>query len=782
MGPMAGMPRQMAPIKIYNAVYSSVQVYECMVRGIAVMRRRPDSFVNATQILKVAGIEKGRRTKILEKDILPGKHDIVQGGYGKYQGTWIPLERGRELATQYGVGPLLGPLFDFVPHAIPAFQPGMPPGFQIPPGMMHPQQRFAGGPPPPHMGYYGPGMPFPGYPPPPHMAQGMMPPGAPMGLIKQGRPPSAMFGHPPPPGGPQGARPAGTPAPPITFDPHSRSAREAVAAASSLKRPRGSMDDTADKSRPPTPAGGALQTDKETPDQPAAKRARTQAPAAPPARPASTVNGTASPRPSASTEDVQMSGLQPPAPIPGPTRAAANGKGAANGAPMNFHPRLANKPPSDEPPLAALRSGRRAAILSIIQKGDDPGALVEQITSHTVVPDYDAAIDDQGHTALHLAASFARQNCCEALIRSGADMHRGNASGQTALMRAALAQHNYDKQSFSQLVTLLAPSIRTLDHQRKSVLHHIVHVAHITGRAPVARYYLNCILESIRDTGGPNPDFKSVVDLQDEDGETALNLACCIGNKAIADTLVDVGASKTLGNKLGVRPVDYGLVADEPSEPRAGDVINAIRNGPAPPLQKVDDIFKGKSSSFYGLKSDWGAELKEKQESFNKTNAHMKAQLRLLAERRQDIVTQKERVAALELVLARSRNLERALADDSEFEWIGRRDEDAPDGDDDDPPLPEDDSPEALIRLRRMRAWHARIESLVEQRIAALKGLGAEREYMYKKAIALCLKTPSLDDIDSMIDKLLLALDSDGSVDFVRISSFMRKVKEEGAM
>ena len=93
-------------IKIYNAVYSSVQVsvfpgitpinqwsllqvYECMIRGIAVMRRRADSYVNATQILKVAGIDKGRRTKILEKEILPGKHEIVQGGYGKYQGTWF---------------------------------------------------------------------------------------------------------------------------------------------------------------------------------------------------------------------------------------------------------------------------------------------------------------------------------------------------------------------------------------------------------------------------------------------------------------------------------------------------------------------------------------------------------------------------------------------------------------------------------------------------------------------------------------------------------------------
>lgn len=70
------------------------QVYECMVRGIAVMRRRADSYVNATQILKVAGVDKGRRTKILEKEILPGKHEIVQGGYGKYQGTWYAILTG----------------------------------------------------------------------------------------------------------------------------------------------------------------------------------------------------------------------------------------------------------------------------------------------------------------------------------------------------------------------------------------------------------------------------------------------------------------------------------------------------------------------------------------------------------------------------------------------------------------------------------------------------------------------------------------------------------------
>ena len=73
---------------IYGAVYSGVSVYEMMCRNVAVMRRKQDSYLNATQILKVAGIDKGRRTKILEKEIINGQHEKVQGGYGKYQGTW----------------------------------------------------------------------------------------------------------------------------------------------------------------------------------------------------------------------------------------------------------------------------------------------------------------------------------------------------------------------------------------------------------------------------------------------------------------------------------------------------------------------------------------------------------------------------------------------------------------------------------------------------------------------------------------------------------------------
>jgi transcription factor MBP1 len=61
-----------------------------MCKGVAVMRRRSDSWLNATQILKVAGFDKPQRTRVLEREVQKGEHEKVQGGYGKYQGQVPP--------------------------------------------------------------------------------------------------------------------------------------------------------------------------------------------------------------------------------------------------------------------------------------------------------------------------------------------------------------------------------------------------------------------------------------------------------------------------------------------------------------------------------------------------------------------------------------------------------------------------------------------------------------------------------------------------------------------
>ena len=80
------LPEPIGPSQIFKATYSGVPVYEMICKGVAVMRRRSDSYLNATQILKVAEFDKPQRTRILEREVQRGLHIKVQGGYGKYQG------------------------------------------------------------------------------------------------------------------------------------------------------------------------------------------------------------------------------------------------------------------------------------------------------------------------------------------------------------------------------------------------------------------------------------------------------------------------------------------------------------------------------------------------------------------------------------------------------------------------------------------------------------------------------------------------------------------------
>ncbi|KAH7105756.1 apses-domain-containing protein [Auriculariales sp. MPI-PUGE-AT-0066] len=769
-GPPGAIPRPMAPpIKIYNAVYSSVQVYECMVRGIAVMRRRPDSYVNATQILKVAGIEKGRRTKILEKDILPGKHDIVQGGYGKYQGTWIPLDRGRELATQYGVGPLLAPLFDFIPHAMPPFQPPMPgmhPGY-------HPQaHRFPPGAPPLMPGFGYPNMyphPYMGHPPPPHL----IPPGGPINAIKPGnRPPGA-----PSPGPTSGQAPRATP---LTFDPHSRSAQEAAAVANTLKRPRPSVDGQASPSMAPL-----------DPER-AQKRARMDV--AVPPRPPSAANGASGSR---RLDDIPE---PTPSPLPLPPVGRHSSK-ATNGAVSSprIAARLATKASTSES-VVPLRNMRRTTILSILTKGDDPGALLDHIKETAAstgnAPDWDVPVDDQGHTALHLAATFARQNCCEALVQAGADIQRGNAAGETPLVRAALSTHSFEAKSFEQLVALLAPSIRTLDKARRSVLHHIVLVGGVKGRAPAARNYLHALLKHLIASNGSSHEFRTWLDLTDSQGDTAMQIAARVGDKVLVKTLLDVGADPAISNKFGLRALDYGLLDGEGQMrlSRSGETVAAeIKAGPPAPLQKSDDVIADLTAMIHSLRNEFADELAKKDVLVKEVRADLQTQTRSLGEHRQHESAEKARGVELDLVQARIRNLQGAMVDEQMNSWgLGpgsstdhdREDNSGADlgiagtDEDEDEPLPGEDSRAALLRLRRMRAWHARVDGLVTSRIEKLRGSGIEREQQYKRLVSLTTNTP-FEDVDNLIQALIVALENDSSVDLARISGFMRKVKDE---
>ncbi|KDQ61737.1 hypothetical protein JAAARDRAFT_150648 [Jaapia argillacea MUCL 33604] len=816
---------QTPPVKIYNAVYSSVQVYECMVRGIAVMRRRSDSYVNATQILKVAGVDKGRRTKILEKEILPGKHEIVQGGYGKYQGTWIPLERGRDIALQYGVAPLLAPLFDFQPmtNTMTTLPNSLPPvGTTASPRPVSASSSFSSL-----------GAPA-GFQLPQHLQPPPIMPGSALRLLTQGRaqglftpststvPPARGGAHPSPggsyfpggyPGSPfQSVSNAPSPTPPPSQGSLKRAHSE-VDGSGGSSMPYSSQQTQstlamspdihmADGSRPPSTASHRGEEGGPSP----AKRPRKEP--TPPYPPPSNQ------RP---TSRAHTSTPQPPNGLSRPsssTGLVANGKPhTASQSKTPRAPRFASKPSTSRnmDPTVPLKDTRRAAIIASICTQDDPAAVLDLL--HEIPPDNpglqfdpDLILDEQGHTALHLAASLGRQRTVQALITSGADVNRGNYNGETPLIRASLATHNYDQRSFDHLVSLLYDSIYTLDTARKSPLHHMAALAGVKGRLLMAKYYLEQTFMWIAQRGGG--DFKAIVDLQDEHGDTALNIAARVGSRALVRILLDVGANRILPNKLGLRPGDFGVEVEElGGGVRAEDILSSLRTGPPLPVQKSQDVIADMTTMIQSLSTEFTTEIKSKQDALDVTQAHLRAATRELSEQRKQIQHWQSRCAELDQVGQRARNLEKALEEEEKFDYTGRTDLNGRDARptagpafqwrgqnstmaglggsvdlsfnlDVEPPIPTTDSVQNLIRLRRMKLWHQRMESLLEARLHSLRGVSAEKEFQCKKVVALCTSIP-LDKVDSMLDDLVTAMESESQiVDIGRVSGFMQKVRD----
>ena len=70
---------------------------------------------------------------------------------------------------------------------------------------------------------------------------------------------------------------------------------------------------------------------------------------------------------------------------------------------------------------------------------------------------------------------------------------------------------------------------------------------------------------------------------------------------------------------------------------------------------------------------------------------------------------------------------------------------------DSEPPLPTTDSVASLIRLRRLKLWHMRMEELVMARLKSLQGASAEKEYQCKKIVALCTGLP-IDKVEEVGD------------------------------
>jgi ankyrin repeat protein len=309
-------------------------------------------------------------------------------------------------------------------------------------------------------------------------------------------------------------------------------------------------------------------------------------------------------------------------------------------------------------------------------------------------PSVDAVIDDHGHTALHWASALCKLPLVTMLVarpvtERGANLHAGNYAGETALHRSVLVTNAYDSSNFPDLLEILAPSLHTRDFKNRTVLHHIALVAALKGRATPARYYLASVLEYIAKKEGGR--FASLVDAQDEDGETALGIAARQGNNSMVKMLLEVGARKDLSNIFGLRPSDWGIdggsgsggsTTGGPSSSPLGpgqegsqltpqtkenlresrsDLVASLMRPPQPPIQKSQDVLTQLRSLLDELTSTSAKELAEKQEALQVTQSHLQSATRELTSRRKGISTAMAKVAELEERKLRVGNLKRRL-------------------------------------------------------------------------------------------------------------------------
>ena len=187
-----------------------------------------------------------------------------------------------------------------------------------------------------------------------------------------------------------------------------------------------------------------------------------------------------------------------------------------------------------------------------------------------------------------------------------------------------------------------------------------------------------------------------------------------------------------------------------------------------------------------GLSTEFSSEIRAKQEGLAATQTQLRASTRSLADQRRQIQSWQHKCGELDQVHQRMRNLEKALAEEDKFDWTGRTetgvepktkgpfayrgvqstltgvgfDDLATHPLDVDPALPTTDSPESLVRMRRMNVWYARTERMMETRLRQLQGASADKEFQCKKIVSLCTAVP-MDQIEQVC-QLEVNADIDG--------------------
>lgn len=805
------------------------------VNGVAVMRRRSDSWLNATQILKVAGVDKGKRTKVIEKEILTGPHEKVQGGYGKYQGTWVPYNRGREHCRQYGVENLLRPLLDYDMASDGSGMAGQ--GIETPTkeqAMAANRKRFYNaGADNRTASHNGNGTFFSNISTTASNAIAAMNRAAQLNSPAP-RPPSSQR---------RTGTASGRSSQPINSqDSQYRGSQQSMQSLAS-ERSFGANGPSDSTYGTQGQMFSTAHTDSGMLDvqEPPRKRIRSSHDDHSIAH----VNGV----------DAFMRDGTPTEP-----NESFVYQQAGHGVPPGDESLLTALPPLP-PPRDKLAEEKKALLLDLfVNTSRHSDVARHPAMLHLSGADLDIPLDPPAYTALHWAASLARVPLLRLLVSKGANMFRGNVVGHTPLMTAIQVNNSFDHNCFPEMLEILSPLIEVRDDQGQNILHHIALTSGIAHRGASSKYYLEALLEFlVRSSSnansqsgsfenGPSVNPKPIslmrfmsemVNLRDKNGNTALNHAARIGNRNIIQQLLEVQADPTIANNNNFSPMDFGITLDKeqgqtaiahtrsPGKPgplttRSGDVSSELTNSMfyRDKMSMSFQILLTKctawTSSMAQLESQHSAQLRQKQDQIDRGYATIRelsvaekeararlANLERVARQRADRRIQLEnlhRFNAERRERLLRKGVDPALVQNAQHIKPGFADGvfEIPEdlfvtnpgeaADSSTPPTPRmnpqphhqaflDSLPPLEIMKARLEAYRENNSNLKAQ-VTALKSQSREVEARYRKVVSLCTGVPE-DKVDSMLAQLVAAVESEAAtgVEATRVKEFLTKLE-----
>lgn len=504
-------------------------MYEYIIPTGSVMRRRQDGWVNATHILKSADFPKAKRTRILERDVQIGQHEKVQGGYGKYQGTWVPLERAKEIAKEFNVLDVLQPILE-VEHLFAGKEPPQAPKHRHEKNTLAAVEK-----------------------PPSQRKAALARKAASMPVIKETKEveTSKRRGRPKKLIAASSVRVSNPNEGVFVGKRHVQSTPNVLDQSSSFSHSTSEKyRDSGLESSAELDVNDGIESDIED---------------------SSSILMMAPSSPSEFMSEADLANALKSPSIQNKNQTARESLGK-----VLSHTEPANREINDHKWIDPSSEFTGRLLEYFMQPDED--------NTDTKIPDFllhppknldiDQTIDEEGHTAFHWACAMGDPQVAELLMKLGASYRAVNNSGETSLMKAVQFTNSYSKKTFPKIISLVSETVFEFDSIHRTVLHHAAASASSKSRVPSALYYMDIIIAKVSESQS-SERVESFLNSQDNNGDTVLHLCAKNANRKCIKLLLNYKAKTNIRNNQGWVASDI-LLQNENVTPRVQERYQEI--------------------------------------------------------------------------------------------------------------------------------------------------------------------------------------------------------------